>query len=191
MLEPTNGQVIVGGKNINTDYRLWQNQIGFIPQDIYLIDDTIRRNIAFGISNSDIDEEKIQRSIKLSQLKDFISDLPLGLDTTIGNRGIRLSGGQLQRVGIARALYRKTRLLIFDEATSSLDIETERKLIKDIEGLRNDNTLIIVTHRLSTIRNCDRIFLFSEGNLIDQGKFDELVQRHQELKSDSLKPNNN
>ena len=123
----------------------------------------------------------VKNSIKLAQLNDFISSLPSGLDTIVGDRGTKLSGGQLQRVGIARALYRKTEVLVLDEATSSLDMETEKKLIKDIELVANNNTSITVTHRLSTIKNCDKIFLLSDGELIDQGNFDELAFRNNEL----------
>ena len=181
LLKPTSGEVMVDGNNINEDCLIWQKQIGYIPQDIYLIDDTIKKNVAFGISDKDIDENKIKNSIKLAQLNDFISSLPSGLDTIVGDRGTKLSGGQLQRVGIARALYRKTEVLVLDEATSSLDMETEKKLIKDIELVANNNTSITVTHRLSTIKNCDKIFLLSDGELIDQGNFDELAFRNNEL----------
>ena len=187
LLEPSKGQIIVGDSNINKNYLMWQSEIGYIPQDIYLIDDSIKRNIAFGIPDNEIDENKIKNSIKLAQLDNFISDLPSGINTTVGDRGIRLSGGQRQRIGIARALYRKTKILIFDEATSSLDIETEKNLIKDIEALRSDYTIITVTHRLPTIKNCDEIFLLSNGKLVDHGHYNELVSRNNELKGDYLR----
>ena len=187
LLEPSYGQVLVDGNNINENYLMWQKQIGYISQDIYLIDDTIRRNIAFGIADDDIKEENVNRSIKLAQLNKFISDLPLGLDTVVGDRGIRLSGGQRQRIGIARALYRETEILVLDEATSSLDVETEKKLIQDIESLKGNYTFIIVTHRLSTIKNCEKIILLSNGEIVDSGNFDELVLRHKELKTDLIK----
>ena len=183
LLEPSKGQITVEGKNINTNYSMWQRKIGYIAQDIYLIDDTIKRNIAFGIPDNDIDEDRIQRAIQLTQLSDFITDLDLGVNSTVGNRGIRLSGGQRQRIGIARALYQKTEILILDEATSSLDMETEKKLMKDIESLRDNYTLIVATHRLSTIKNCDEVFLLSGGKLVDQGHFKELASRHNEFKT--------
>ena len=183
LLEPSDGEVNVDSKNIKKNYRMWQKQIGYIPQDIYIIDDTISRNVAFGISDNDIDEKSVERSIKLAQLSDFVINLPQGLETFVGNRGIRLSGGQRQRLGIARALYRQSKILILDEATSSLDIETEKNLINDIESLSGEYTIIIVTHRLSTIKNCDDVILLSEGKLIDKGKLDNFVLRHQNLKT--------
>ncbi len=183
LLEPTNGEIQVDENNIKYNYSAWQKQIGYIPQDIYLIDDTIRKNIAFGIPNHEIDEESVKRSIKLAQLTNFVNDLEDGLNTVVGDRGIRLSGGQRQRLGIARALYRRSRILILDEATSSLDIKTEEKLIKDIETLVGNYTIILVTHRLSTIKNCDNVILLSEGKLLDQGKFENIASKHQDLKN--------
>jgi ATP-binding cassette subfamily C protein len=162
---------------------MWQKKIGYISQDIYLIDDTIKRNIAFGLPEHDIDDDRVKISTKLAQLDDFISDLPKGLDTFVGDRGIRLSGGQRQRIGVARALYRKSEILVLDEATTSLDVETEKKLIKDIESLRHDFTLITVTHRLSAIKNCDEVFLLSNGKLADHGNIDQLISRNNELRA--------
>ncbi|MDC0059767.1 ABC transporter ATP-binding protein/permease [Pelagibacteraceae bacterium] len=186
LLEPTKGEIVVDGNNINKNFPLWQSHIGYIPQDIYLTDDTIKRNIAFGIPDNDIDNKKVQSSIKLAQLDKFISSLPSGADTFVGNRGIRLSGGQRQRIGIARALYRKSKILVLDEATSSLDFETEKRLIDDIERLSGDYTLIMVTHRLPTIKNCDEVIFLSEGKLVDQGKFDSLISRNDKLFKNNL-----
>ena len=183
LLKPTQGQVLAGDHNISKDYLMWQKKIGYISQDIYLIDDTIKRNIAFGLPEDDIDEDRVKISAKLAQLDDFISGLPKGLNTFVGDRGIRLSGGQRQRIGIARALYRKSEILVLDEATSALDIETEKKLIKDIESLRHDFTLIAVTHRLSAIKNCDEVFLLSNGALADHGNIDQLISRNDELRA--------
>lgn len=168
LLKPTSGEIVSNNININKNYVAWQNQIGYVPQDIYLIDDTIKKNIAFGISDNNIDEKAIIRSTKLAQIDKFILDLPLGINTVVGNRGIRLSGGQKQRIGIARALYRDPAILILDEATSSLDFETERRLIKDIESLHGKYTIIIITHRLLITKNCDQVFSLSKGGIIKQ-----------------------
>jgi ATP-binding cassette, subfamily B, bacterial PglK len=187
LLEPKEGEININGANIKKNYQIWQKQIGYIPQDIYIFDETIRSNVAFGVSDDQIDEKRVIKALKLAQISDFVLNLPKGLDTAVGNRGIRLSGGQRQRLGIARALYRQSKVLILDEATNSLDIETEKKLIKDIESLSGDYTIIIVTHRLSTIKNCDDVILLSQGKLLDQGTLDELISRHQNLKTDFLK----
>ena len=155
---------------------LLQKQIGYIPQDIYLIDDTIKRNIAFGIDDNEISEDDIQRAIKLAQISEFVSDLPLQLNTIIGNRGIRLSGGQRQRVGIARALYRKSKILVFDEATSSLDVETEKAIVDCIENLDGKVTLIVITHRLQTLRNFKNIYFIKQGLITNHGTYKEIIE---------------
>ena len=178
LLPPSEGQVLVDGNNINIDnnHLAWQSQIGYIPQDIYLIDDTIKRNIAFGIDDHEIREEDIERAIKLAQLSKFVSDLPLQLNTIIGNRGIRLSGGQRQRIGIARALYRKSKILVFDEATSSLDIETEKAIVDCIENLDGKVTLIVITHRLQTLKNFKNIYFIKQGLITDHGSYKEIIE---------------
>ena len=178
LLPPSNGQVLVDGNNINinNNHLAWQSQIGYIPQDIYLIDDTIKRNIAFGIDDNEISEDDIQRAIKLAQISEFVSDLPLQLNTIIGNRGIRLSGGQRQRVGIARALYRKSKILVFDEATSSLDVETEKAIVDCIENLDGKVTLIVITHRLQTLRNFKNIYFIKQGLITNHGTYKEIIE---------------
>ena len=178
LLPPSNGQVLVDGNNINinNNHLAWQSQIGYIPQDIYLIDDTIKRNIAFGIDDNEISEDDIQRAIILAQISEFVSDLPLQLNTIIGNRGIRLSGGQRQRVGIARALYRKSKILVFDEATSSLDVETEKAIVDCIENLDGKVTLIVITHRLQTLRNFKNIYFIKQGLITNHGTYKEIIE---------------
>jgi len=178
LLPPSSGQVLVDGNNINinNNHLAWQSQIGYIPQDIYLIDDTIKRNIAFGIDDNEISEDDIQRAIKLAQISEFVSDLPLQLNTIIGNRGIRLSGGQRQRVGIARALYRKSKILVFDEATSSLDVETEKAIVDCIENLDGKVTLIVITHRLQTLRNFKNIYFIKQGLITNHGTYKEIIE---------------
>ena len=177
-MQPTEGKILVDGKDISENLKSWQSQIGYVPQDIYLLDDTIRNNIAFANSEIDINSNKLSNAIKLAQLKSFINSLPNGEETIIGNMGIRLSGGQKQRIGIARALYHNPSVLILDEATSSLDIENEQKIMNEIFSSSQSKTLIIITHRHQTVQNCDNIFLLDKSRLIDQGKYDYLNHQH-------------
>ncbi len=165
LLPPAAGEVLVDGGDIHENLAAWQRQIGYIPQDIYLLDDSIRRNIAFGLPDNEIDENAVRKAIRAAQLEEFIATLPQGPDTVIGNRGIRLSGGQRQRVGIARALYHNPRVLVMDEATSALDNETEREVIKAINHLRGERTIITVAHRLTTVEECDRVYSLEGGRI--------------------------
>ncbi|MEH7495310.1 ABC transporter ATP-binding protein, partial [Neobacillus niacini] len=166
LLEPEKGKLFVDNKDLNQLLPIWQNKIGYIPQSIYLSDETIRKNVAFGIDDEDIDESAIQRAIQAAQLKGFVDSLPEGLNTVVGERGVRLSGGQRQRIGIARALYHNPEIIFLDEATSALDNETEKEIMKAIDGLKGEKTLIIIAHRLSTIENCDIVFKVDKGKLI-------------------------
>jgi ATP-binding cassette, subfamily B, bacterial PglK len=182
LLTPTKGNVCVDGKDIKNNILTWQRNSGYIPQFIYLFDDTIKNNIAFGLTEEEIDNEKLQEAIRVAQLDDFIKRLPEGVDTFIGERGIRLSGGQRQRVGIARALYNNPEVLVMDEATSALDNITERFLIQAIEKLRQDRTMIIVAHRLTTVKNCDKIYFLEEGKIIAEGRYEELLESSAQFK---------
>jgi ATP-binding cassette, subfamily B, bacterial PglK len=166
LFQPENGDVLVDGKNIFEQKQLWQQNIGYIPQSIFLSDDTIRSNIAFGVEEELIDDLAVWRALEQAQLRDFVEDLPDKLETKVGERGVRLSGGQRQRIGIARALYHDPEILFMDEATSALDNETEKEIMKSIDGLRGDKTLIIIAHRLSTIENCDTVFKLNKGRLV-------------------------
>jgi ABC-type multidrug transport system fused ATPase/permease subunit len=168
LLEPEKGKVLVDGNELNELLPIWQNKIGYIPQSIYLSDDTIRKNVAFGINDKEIDESAVQRAIEDAQLKEFIDTLPEGLDTIVGERGVRLSGGQRQRIGIARALYNNPEIIFLDEATSALDNDTEKEIMKAIDGLKGEKTLIIIAHRLSTIENCDIVFEVDQGRLLSR-----------------------
>lgn len=165
VLTPNEGHIFVDGKSIYEDIDSWHRSIGYIPQTIYLMDDTIRRNIAFGITEDEIDEERLIVACKNAQLYDFILGLPEGLDTEIGENGVRLSGGQRQRIGIARALYNAPDILVLDEATSALDNETEKAVMESIDALHGMMTLIVIAHRLSTIKNCDYIYKVENGGL--------------------------
>ena len=170
MLKPVSGKVIVDGKDIEEDISAWQKQIGYVPQNIYLSDDTIRANVAFGLRDDEIDDNKIWEALKKAQLEEFVKSKPEGLDTQVGDRGVRLSGGQRQRIGIARALYYDPQLLVFDEATSALDNETEEALMQAIEALHGSKTMIIIAHRLSTIESCDIVYRVENGKVVKQAK---------------------
>lgn len=177
LLEPDSGRVSVDDKNIMTDISAWRGVIGFVPQQIYLLDDSIRRNIAFGLQDSEIEETKIAQAVRLAYLDDVIEALPEGLDTIIGEQGTRMSGGQRQRIAIARALYRGPEILVFDEATSALDTVSEAEITRAVESLSGDRTVLIIAHRLSTIKNCDVIAFVKGGRIVDQGSFDDLCAR--------------
>ena len=167
LIKPSEGEVLVNGKNINSNVKGWQSLIGYVPQDIYLNDDTLRNNIALGVSPSEINNENIINSIRSAHIEDYINSLKDGLDTFVGERGVRLSGGQLQRIGIARALYHKPSLIIFDEATSSLDIETEKDVMKSIYEMNGEKTIIIISHRKSTLDQCNQIYYLRKGKLVE------------------------
>jgi len=170
LLTPSNGTIKIDGIDIQTRLRGWQDQIGYVPQSIYLTDDTLRRNIAFGLPVNQIDEVAIWRAIQAAQLEKFVNELPQGLETQVGERGVRLSGGQRQRIGIARALYHDPAVLVLDEATSSLDTATEQGVMEAVRSLQGDKTLIIIAHRLSTIKHCDRLFRIEQGIVVEEGE---------------------
>jgi ABC-type multidrug transport system fused ATPase/permease subunit len=169
LFDPISGEVYSDEISIKTNVREWQSKIGYVPQTIYLTDDTIRNNIAFGISKNDINENAINRVIQSAHLEEFINSLPMGLETIVGERGVKLSGGQRQRIGIARALYSDPPILVLDEATSSLDDETEHVVMDAIKSLHGLKTIVIVAHRLSTIEHCDWLYRLEKGVIIEQG----------------------
>jgi ABC-type multidrug transport system fused ATPase/permease subunit len=175
LLTPTGGRVTVDGRDIGDNARGWQDQIGYVPQSIFLTDDTLRRNIAFGVPDTQIDDAAVRRVVRDAQLESMVNDLPDGIATVVGERGVRLSGGQRQRIGIARALYHDPAVLVLDEATSSLDTETEREVMDTVRALRGDKTLIIVAHRLSTVERCDRVYRLSHGRIVDEGAADAVL----------------
>ncbi|MEW6165116.1 MAG: ABC transporter ATP-binding protein [Pseudomonadota bacterium] len=168
LLPPDAGQVTVDGRNIQQDLRHWQDQIGYVPQSIYLTDDTLRRNVAFGLSDESIDDAAVRRALCAAQLDDFVASLPDGVETVVGERGIRLSGGQRQRIGIARALYHDPPVLVLDEATSALDPDTESGVMRAITALHGSKTIIIVAHRLSTVEHCDRLYRLEGGKVVEE-----------------------
>ena len=170
LLSPQKGRVMADYINVHEKPKTFHAQVGYIPQVIYLSDDTIRNNIAFGVREDEIDEEAVLAAMKKAQLAEFIESLPLGLDTIVGDRGVRLSGGQRQRIGIARALYHDPEILVLDEATSALDNETESAVMEAIENLQGMKTMIIIAHRLTTIRNVDRIYEVEKGRIVERSK---------------------
>ena len=174
ILEPQEGAITIDGMNINKCMESWHENIGYIPQTIYLMDDTIRTNIAFGVPESEIDDTAIENALREAQLDQFVHSLPDRLDTMIGDRGVKLSGGQRQRIGIARALYRNPDVLILDEATSALDNETEKEVMEAVDGLHGTRTLIVIAHRLSTIKKCDKIYEVGNGGFLERIKEDVL-----------------
>lgn len=176
LLTPTSGEVQVDKKNIQTGLRSWQDQIGYVPQSVYLTDDTLRNNVAFGIPSDQIDEGAVARAVQAAQLDTFVENQPHGLDTVVGERGVRLSGGQLQRIGIARALYHDPSVLVLDEATSALDTLTEKGVMDSVEALQGSKTLLIVAHRLSTVEHCSRLYQLDRGRVIAEGAPAQLLQ---------------
>lgn len=165
LLKPQSGQVLADGVDIETAYHAWLSHIGYIPQMIFMLDDSIRGNVAFGIETEEIDDQAVWKALEEAQLAEFVHSLPEGLDTQIGERGIRLSGGQRQRIGIARALYSDPELLIFDEATSALDNETESAIMESINALHGKKTMVIIAHRLTTIEGCDMVYRVENGKI--------------------------
>ena len=178
LLEPQKGTLEVDGKVITEqNTRAWQRSLGYVPQHIFLSDDTIMANIAFGVEPKEINQEMIKKVSKIANLHQFVIDeLPKQYQTIIGERGVRLSGGQRQRIGIARALYHNPKVLILDEATSALDNQTEQAVIKAINNLNKKITIIIIAHRLNTVKNCDIIYKLDKGQLISQGTYNEIFQ---------------
>jgi ATP-binding cassette, subfamily B, bacterial PglK len=177
LLEPTRGALLVDGVDIRDCPEAWQRNLGMVSQDPFLVDDTLRRNIALGLEQHVIDESRVLEVVRVAQLADVVAGLPEGLDTVVGERGVRLSGGQRQRVAIARALYRDPSVIVFDEGTSALDNATEAQLQRALEELRADRTLIAVAHRLSTVVDSDRILFVSGGRIADSGTYAELLER--------------
>ena len=177
IIEAQKGTLEIDGKVITQlNARTWQRSIGYVPQHIYLSDDTIAANIAFGVELKDINSDAIEKAAKIANLHEFvINELPEQYQTTIGERGVRLSGGQRQRIGIARALYHNPQILILDEATSALDNQTEKAVMDAVNSLRKNITIILIAHRLNTVKKCDKIFLFEKGELKNQGTFEELL----------------
>lgn len=175
ILTPSFGTISMNGNDIIANLRDWQDRIGYVPQHVYLMDTTIRRNIAFGLPEKSINNQQVEESLRNANLWQFVQSLPNGWDTVVGERGVRLSGGQRQRLGIARALYGKPEVIVLDEATSALDAETEREIVESFREIAHDRTLIVVAHRTSTLTYCSRLIRLEGGRIVQEGSFDEVV----------------
>lgn len=183
LLEPQQGKLKVDNKIINEQtVRSWQNTIGFVGQHIFLSEGTIAENVSFGLSVDQIDLVEIRKALKLAHLSEFVSTLKYGIHTKVGERGVQLSGGQRQRLGIARALYNKAEVLVFDEATSSLDGISEKMIMEAIQNFGGEKTIILIAHRLKTVKNCDQIFYLENGRVIDKGTYQELIKSNKNFK---------
>lgn len=183
LLEPTDGEILSGDTRINrANLRSWQARIGYVPQSIFIIDDTVERNIAFGVPVEQIDRKRVLEAAEMAQLGTVFSNLEEGLRSTVGEGGARLSGGQIQRIGIARALYKNPDVLIFDEATSALDNVTEAQIMASIRAISNEKTVIMIAHRLSTIIDSENIILLEQGKLVSQGSYKELYESSPEFR---------
>ena len=165
LLQMESGRILADGTDVNGHYAAWLKNIGYIPQTIFMIDDSIRKNVAFGVPEEEIDDEKVWRALKEAALDEFVKSLPDGVETGIGERGIRISGGQRQRISIARALYEDPEVLVLDEATSALDNETEAAIMDSINRLHGRKTLVIIAHRLQTIEKCDMVYRVADGTI--------------------------
>ena len=186
LLRPQQGLITVDSRDIHSDISSWQRNVGYIPQYIFLTDNTIKRNIAFGMPDEEIKEENLLNAIEAAQLSEFVQQLPDGVNTIIGERGANLSGGQRQRIGIARALYHNPHVLIMDEATSALDNLTEKYLVEAIERLKGERTVLVIAHRLTTVQNCNILYYMDHGRIIDKGQYKDLILRNKTFKKMSL-----
>lgn len=182
VLRPTSGRVLVDGEDIFSNIGAWQRDIGYIPQSIYLVDGSIKENVALGLPDKFIDDDALNRALKAAHVEEFVHQLPNGVNTIVGERGVRVSGGQRQRVAIARALYHNPDILIMDEATSALDNVTERAVIKAVEELKGERTILMIAHRLSTVRNCDRIVMLEHGRIEGMGTYEDLRQMNESFR---------
>lgn len=186
LLPPAEGEVCVDGFNIKEHKRVWHQKMGYVPQGVYLADDSIRRNVAFGVPEERISDEKVRNALRLAQLDDFVKGLPGQLEAQVGERGIRLSSGQKQRIGIARALYIEPEILVMDEALATLDNETEAEMARTLEASNQGRTTILVAHRLSTVKKCEIIFFMKAGQIVASGTYPELVEANADFRRMAL-----
>jgi len=178
LLEPTGGRITCDGRDIRDQLRAWQASIGYVPQEFFVFDDTLRRNIALGVADEAIDAHRLGAAVRVAQLEELVASLPNGLESAVGERGIRLSGGERQRLAIARALYREPDVLVFDEATAAVDTITEGEVVRAIESLHGEKTLIVIAHRFGTVARCDRIIVMDAGRIVAEGSCSALLREH-------------
>ena len=183
LLSPSKGTIKADSIDINSNIRRWQDNIGYVPQNIFLIDDTIRQNIALGVPKRKINEDSILKAISSAQMNDLIKSLPNGLDTVVGEYGVRFSGGQRQRIGIARAMYNNPGILIFDESTSSVDNITEKQLMESLNSLTKEKTVIIIAHRLNVVKDCKKIIMLEDGEIVAEGSWQDLENKSKTFRS--------
>ena len=182
LIEPQEGDLKIDDVVINNNNRRsWQNSIGFVAQNIFLSDRSIAENVAFGIAKDEINFDRVYKALDLSHLTELTQNLDNGVNTLVGERGVKLSGGQSQRIGIARALYHEAEVLVFDEATSSLDGISEKKVMEAINKFGGQKTIIMIAHRIKTVQNCDQIFFVDKGQVVDQGTYQELIDRNKDF----------
>jgi ATP-binding cassette, subfamily B, bacterial PglK len=175
LLEPHEGETLYNDRSIKESLGEWLSHVAYLPQQVFLIDDTLRNNVALGCVNDEIDVNRVDDALKKARLTDLVKKLPLGIETVLGERGVRLSGGQRQRVALARAFYHERNVLVMDEATSALDKETESEIVDEIRRLKGDKTMIVIAHRLSTVADCDRIYRLDSGQIVEQGTPEEIL----------------
>ena len=176
LLRPSTGRIMIDGQDLRDRRFAWKHRVGYVPQSIFLLDDSLIRNIAFGFADAEIDLDRVRAVVRMVQLEQLVATLPAGLDTVVGERGVRFSGGERQRVGIARALYHDPDLLVFDEATSALDQATEAEVTRAIESLQGRKTLLVIAHRLATVKHCDRLVFIADGRIRACGRYSELMR---------------
>ena len=183
LLPINKGDILVDNIKLKEDnFSSWQKKLGYVPQNIFLTDDTLKNNIAFAVPDNQVDHKKIINAAKLAELENYISTLPDKYNTYVGEKGIRISGGQIQRVGIARALYYNPEIIVLDEATSALDNLTEKNIMDSLKKLSKSKTIIIIAHRLSTIKNCDQIYFLEKGRVSAEGNYNELIKNSKSFK---------
>ena len=185
LLEPQQGELYFNGRSLKTSIVEWQSQVAYLPQEMFLIDSSLKHNIVLGIDVNEIDKIRFSKSIRQARLDELVEELPNGIDTIIGERGIRISGGQRQRVALARAFYHERDILIMDEATSALDYETELEIVEEIKHLKGKKTLIVIAHRLTTVEHCDRIYRLEKGHIVEQGSYDKVVNSKMKMGTQS------